>query len=145
MVLNLERVCHWLSAERRFTYCAGNLYLNEEWLCNILEPYDYGDGNFPSDPQWGYAIPIGDYPIRVDYPSRRFGLVPKIDNVPGRAGILIHPGNFSTDTRGCLLPGKWSGFDSVLRSREYFAKVQHILREAKASAEPIILSIISVY
>lgn len=26
-------------------------------------------------------------------------------DVPGRSYILIHSGNFKTDTRGCILPG----------------------------------------
>jgi len=28
-----------------------------------------------------------------------------INDVPNRTNILIHPGNYSTDTNGCILPG----------------------------------------
>jgi hypothetical protein len=145
MVLRLERVYHRLSAERRFCYCAGHLYKGDAWVCDILEPYDWENGLHPADPMWGRAIPLGDYPIRVDYPSKKFGMVPMVLNVPGRTGILFHPGNFPTDTRGCLLPGKWMGFSSVLRSREYFGILRRILADARAVAEPIILSVEKVY
>ncbi|MGY6663352.1 MAG: DUF5675 family protein [Glycocaulis sp.] len=30
----------------------------------------------------------------------------ELADVPGRSAILIHPGNFHTDTLGCILPGQ---------------------------------------
>lgn len=77
------------------------------------------------------CIPPGGY--RVDYLARsasgKYRDVYHVQDVPKRAGILIHAGNFSGDTTrgwvadswGCLLPGlragKMSGQRVVLASR----------------------------
>lgn len=49
------------------------------------------------------CIPEGEYwcapEQRHNRPSYR------IHDVPGRSGVLIHTGNFLTDTSGCILPG----------------------------------------
>ena len=48
------------------------------------------------------CIPIGHYRCkRVQSP--RFGDTFEITNVPGRSHILLHKGNRSTDTLGCVL------------------------------------------
>jgi hypothetical protein len=62
------------------------------------------------------CIPEGQYEcawIRSD----SFGPVYWVKGVPGRSGILIHPGNlagdrelgFTTHSYGCILPGKYDG------------------------------------
>ena len=51
------------------------------------------------------AIPLGRYRV-VRTLSQRFGRVlPLLLDVPGFAGIRVHPGNSAADTEGCLLPG----------------------------------------
>ena len=63
------------------------------------------------------CIPPGRYRARV-YESSHFGRVYHGLDVPGRTGILIHPGNFAgdreaglrTDSYGCVLPGMRRGF-----------------------------------
>ncbi|MDQ6479786.1 DUF5675 family protein [Dyadobacter sp. LHD-138] len=52
------------------------------------------------------AIPTGRYQVAVTYSNRFKRLLPILVNVPGFAGIRIHPGNRHIDTEGCLLPGK---------------------------------------
>ena len=49
-------------------------------------------------------IPAGIYTV-IKHTSPRFGKCFWVQNVPGRSEILIHAGNFNTDTLGCILPG----------------------------------------
>lgn len=58
------------------------------------------------------CIPTGTYLCQL-VESPRFGLVPRIMDVPGRTNIEMHPGNLVGDTEaglvsdsaGCILPG----------------------------------------
>lgn len=50
------------------------------------------------------CIPTGTYPIEAeDHP--KFGKCFRVHNVRDRDGILIHRGNYPSDTLGCILPG----------------------------------------
>jgi hypothetical protein len=51
------------------------------------------------------AIPSGRYQVIVAHSTRFKRLLPRLVNVPGYSGILIHPGNRIRNTEGCLLPG----------------------------------------
>ncbi len=52
------------------------------------------------------AIPAGRYRVTVEY-SPTFGKhLPRLQAVPGFAGILMHGGNGPLDTRGCILCGR---------------------------------------
>lgn len=70
------------------------------------------------------CIPNGEY--RCNYlassASGKFRRCYHVLDVPGRAGVLMHVGNFSAQTKGCLLPGlnyatKQVGAEMVLSSR----------------------------
>lgn len=50
------------------------------------------------------AIPEGVYPVRTRE-SASFGLHYHIQQVPGREWILFHPGNYTWQLQGCILPG----------------------------------------
>jgi hypothetical protein len=52
------------------------------------------------------AIPAGVYSIDIT-PSAHFGnrLLPLLIGVPGYDGVRIHPGNYTSDTEGCILVG----------------------------------------
>ncbi|WP_031526996.1 DUF5675 family protein [Dyadobacter crusticola] len=51
------------------------------------------------------AIPTGRYKVIVSHSTRFKRLLPRLVDVPGYSGILIHPGNTIRNTEGCLLPG----------------------------------------
>lgn len=50
------------------------------------------------------CIPEGTYKLEV-YDSTKFGRCLHVMDVTGRNGVLIHSGNYVTDTHGCILPG----------------------------------------
>ena len=62
------------------------------------------------------AIPTGIYKLEMNVVSPKYSLVkwyqdlckgkmPRLLNVPGFEGVLIHPGNTPLDTFGCVLVG----------------------------------------
>lgn len=90
----------------------GCLYINDNFFCHTLEPVNM-------------CIPCGSYPLSLDIISPKYqnrypyktlcsGKVPRLLNVPHRDGILIHIGNFSHDSLGCILVGVYEG--SYLRT-----------------------------
>lgn len=56
------------------------------------------------------AIPPGAYKV-VPRESQKYGLHFLVQDVTGRDYILIHAGNFKSDTRGCILLGQ--GFTDI--------------------------------
>lgn len=112
--MELTLVRTWDSAQSTI----GELYVNEvpERFCYVLEdvvrsgPKVYGNT----------AIPSGRYEIAITFSNRFQKYLPLLINVPGFAGIRIHPGNTAADTEGCLLPGFTKGKNFVGESRKAF-------------------------
>lgn len=79
------------------------------------------------------AIPIGRYQLIIA-PSQRYQKdMPRLVNVPGRQGILFHPGNHAVDTKGCVLVGMDRGQDEVLRSVVAFDMLFPRLKSAQGT------------
>lgn len=98
----------------------GELELDGSWECYTLEDQVHTGAKVPGET----AIPLGRYEV-VIAPSQRFKrLMPRLLDVPGFDGILIHPGNTAKDTAGCILVGQVHGMlegkPAVLRSRAAF-------------------------
>lgn len=88
----------------------GELYVDGVYLCHTLEDVVRLDD--PSTPQneglkiWGMtAIPAGIYKVIVNLSARFKKFMPRLLDVPGFDGILIHGGNTEEDTHGCILVG----------------------------------------
>ena len=86
------------------------------------------------------AIPTGRYKVTLKVQSPRFskkemyqfckGYLPRLVNVIGYEGVLIHVGNTAKDTEGCILVGKNTKVGKVLESRVTFVKLYERLKAA---------------
>lgn len=145
---------------KKASYTIGNLYIDGKFFCNTLEDTDRGLDNSmdinkikelkkPSIT----AIPKGVYNITLDVYSPKFGSqafykevckgkLPRLLNVKGFDGILIHAGNTNKDTSGCILVGMNTIKGQVTDSREYFRKLYIKLKEARDREEALTIKII---
>ena len=90
------------------TSTISELYLDGKYFCLTLEDVVREVPGQPVE-TWkvpkATAIPSGRYRVQYTW-SNRFGKkMLQLMNVPGYTGIRIHPGNFHTDTEGCVMPG----------------------------------------
>ncbi|MBD3748941.1 MAG: hypothetical protein IE931_05550 [Sphingobacteriales bacterium] len=76
------------------------------------------------------AIPTGRYEVVISYSNRFKKSLPLLLNVPGYAGIRIHPGNDAEDTEGCLLVGQAYSKDFVANSRLAFQPLLEKIEQA---------------
>ena len=147
MELLLKRIA------RRETYTIGHLYVNGTYVCDTIEDKDRGLTQSMSHAviraikrKGVTAIPTGRYRVTLDVRSPKFsqnkyeknygfcdGYLPRLINVPGYDGVLIHIGNTAKDTDGCILVGKNTKVGKVLESRATFVKLYEMIRKAKGT------------
>jgi hypothetical protein len=76
------------------------------------------------------CVPIGKYKC-IPHNSEKFRNVWRLENVPGRDGILIHLGNTVADIEGCILVGmifgKIDGKKAVLNSKNAIRLLQGVI------------------
>lgn len=63
------------------------------------------------------CIPTGRYRVTWSWSNRKQAMTPRLQDVPGFRGILIHSGNRAVDTDGCLLVGTQRSADFVGHSK----------------------------
>lgn len=139
-----------LLLQRRYRgpeYTIGSLYIDGEKFCDTLEDVDRGLScelpeaeNVRLKVQDRTAIPTGIYHVAMDIVSTRFrykswalpykGKVPRLLSVPAFTGVLIHPGNTSADTAGCILPGANKEVGKVINSADTFRRLMDVLLSA---------------
>ena len=138
MELLLKRIA------KKQDYTIGNLYINGQWFSNTLEDTDRGLTSSMTEDEiskikvYGKtAIPTGTYKINMNVVSPKFktrawarpynGKIPRLLNVPGFDGVLIHPGNTSEDSLGCVLVGKNTIKGMVTQSQDTFHELMEVL------------------
>lgn len=133
MELNLKLERKW----KKEKYTIGNLFINGVFFSNVLEDTVRGlrQDMTPEEIKkikihGQTAIPSGRYEIRVTLSARFRRQLPILLNVPGYAGVRIHPGNTDANTEGCLLPGKNDRVGQVSNSRATMAALQKQIEEA---------------
>jgi hypothetical protein len=97
----------------------GELSVNGSFLCYTLElPWRWNQNNVS-------CIPLGRYRGYLRY-DKADGWRIQLTNVPGRAGVQIHVGNYPSDIKGCILVGTTYTPNKVLNSGKAYA----LLKEA---------------
>ena len=122
-----------LVLERRYlkpSYTIGCLSVCGTRFCDTLEDRVRDLKQEPKVPG-ATAIPAGRYEVIVNR-SPRFGRdLPRLLDVPGFEGILIHRGNTAEDTSGCILVGENRERGKVINSTRYEVQLTGILERAQ--------------
>lgn len=131
------------------TYTISNIYVDGVKICDAIEDTDRGltqdmpISSIQSHKTYGQtAIPSGTYKVTLNVISPKYskvpfyiqvckGKVPRLLDVPGYEGVLIHTGNTEKDSLGCIIVGYNTQKGIVTQSREAFKKLYSILSEAK--------------
>jgi hypothetical protein len=127
-----------LLLKRRFkgeSYTIGSLFLNSVYFCDTLEDKDRGLKQdtalyeiAKTKIKHKTAIPAGIYEVIVNMSPAKKRLLPRLLNVPGFDGILIHRGNTEDDSSGCILVGENKVKGKVINSTKYEEKLVEILK-----------------
>lgn len=128
-------------------YCEGKLYIDGIYQCDVIEDVDRGltsemsIAEIQSKKVYGEtAIPKGTYQITLDVVSPKFkdrswatfceGKLPRLLDVPGYEGVLIHVGNEASNSLGCLLVGQKTKDGWISNSTQTFKNLYYKLKQA---------------
>jgi len=139
-------------------YTIGKLYINCVYECDTLEDVDRGltsqmllDEIKAKKIYGNTAIPTGTYIVNMNTISPKFkdriwakpykGILPRLENVKGYEGVLIHVGNDQEATSGCILVGENKVKGQVINSTATFYELMTVLLKAYKANEVIELTI----
>lgn len=140
------------------TYSIGKMYIDDNVFCDTLEDADMGLTSSMSLEEIMKvkkagitAIPTGRYKVTLAVQSPKFknykqyafckGYLPRLIDVPGYEGVLIHIGNYAKDTDGCILVGRNTVKGAVTGSTSTFKRLYSLLTEAVDRNESIYITI----
>lgn len=140
-------------------YCVGRMSIDGVTICNTMEDTDRGLDDGMQDWQIRNkkipnmtAIPTGRYKIDMDTVSPKFskypfymevcqGKLPRLKNVKGFEGILLHCGADHSNSSGCILLGLNKVRGKLTDTKETFKKVYAMMKEAHNKGETIHITI----
>lgn len=143
MELLLER--KW----KKSNYTIGVLSIDGKKFCETIEDADRGLNNSMSESEILKikktnitAIPTGTYNIDLNTISPKFGSkpfyiavcngkLPRLENVKGFSGVLIHCGNTAEDSSGCIICGENKIKGKVINSQKTFEKLYRVLKGSR--------------
>ena len=142
MLLKVDR--KWKKEE----YTIGNMMVDSLFFSNTLEDAVRTGAKIHSRT----AIPAGKYKVRMDTVSPRFknrawakpygSIVPRLVDVPGFEGVLIHPLNTADETDGCIGPGHNTKVGQVTNSTQcYYRLMDEVFMPAYMAGQTVILDI----
>lgn len=115
----------------------GELYVDGRRECFTLEDAVRSGAKVPGET----AIPYGRYQVTITRSQRFQRMLPLVHDVPGFAGVRIHPGNTVEDTSGCILVGMGRTGATLSLSRLAMDHLQPQLARAQAEGDRIWLTI----
>jgi hypothetical protein len=131
MELYLKRIA------RKPGYTIGKLYIDDLYFCDTIEDTDRGlRQDMPlseikkTKVMHKTAIPAGRYRVIVNMSPSKKRLLPRLLDVPGYEGILIHRGNTENDTSGCIIVGENKVVGKVINSTHHELKLVELLKKA---------------
>jgi hypothetical protein len=140
-----------LQLQRRYRsgdYTIGSLYIDGEYFCDTLEDTDRGLTQTMTPEEirkikvpHETAIPTGIYKVVVNLSPAKRRMLPRLLDVPGFSGILIHRGNTKNDSSGCILVGENKVKGKVINSTPYEKRLVEILTEVQEQGEDMEIEI----
>ena len=145
------------------TYSIGRIRVDGKYICDVVEDYDRGlDQSWPLSEirkkkvKKLTAIPTGTYKVTLAIQSPKFsqykyykekcdGYVPRILNVPGFDGILIHCGASAASSAGCIIVGYNTIKGRVTNSQKAWEILYALLKAAHDRHEEITITITRNY
>lgn len=145
---------------KKSTYTIGRMYLDGEFFCNTLEDRDRGLTSEMSlieingkKVMHETAIPSGTYEVSLDYVSPKFsqypyymevcgGQLPRLLNVKGFSGVLIHVGTNASHSSGCILVGNNTSIGQLSNGKKVFEELYKRLLDAKREGKKIVIRIV---
>jgi hypothetical protein len=119
-------------------YTIGKLYLNNVYFCDTIEDKDRGLNQSMSledilkiKVMHQTAIPTGVYKVIVNMSPSKGRLLPRLENVKGFSGILVHRGNTEDDSSGCIIVGENKVVGKVINSTKYELELVNLLKNEK--------------
>jgi len=144
-------------------YCISHVYVNDKYVCDAIEDTDRMLDDSMDEKEiikrkvYGEtAIPTGTYRVLMNIVSPKYsksayfkkicgGKLPRLVNIKGFDGVLIHTGNDQYDTMGCLLVGYNKVKGKVVNSRDAFEKLYPLLSKANKAGEDITITYLRKY
>lgn len=132
----------------RPTYTIGKLYINGRFICDTCEDRDRGlTADDPMDvikAKKVYAetaIPKGRYKVILNFSPKFKRELPRLLDVPGFSGVLIHRGNSAEDSAGCILVGENKVKGKVINSTNWENQLVTMVRDALSLGESCYITI----
>lgn len=132
-------------------YTIGHIYIDGEYLCDTIEDQDRGltDQMSVQDIRKikvasKTAIPTGTYRLTIDVVSPKFikkayyysfcnGKLPRLLNVKGFDGVLMHRGKDQDSSSGCIIVGYNKIKGQVVDSQKAFEKLYKTIQAKKVT------------
>lgn len=144
---------------KKATYTIGRLYVDNVYECDTIEDRDRGLTSDMSVEQIRKikvasqtAIPSGKYKVTINVVSPKFsqkayykkacgGKVPRLLDVKGFDGILIHTGRDENSSAGCIIVGRNTVVGKVTDSTTCWERLYRKLQLAHAAGEQLWITI----